>query len=74
MHRFRSALLVAALLASGATSTARADDGLKKMLDCVKFATTWCNLTRDEVDNIVEYWAVEFGCGMLYLSCSPAIA
>lgn len=72
MRRFRSALLVGALLVSGAASTARADDGLKELLDCVKFTTVWCDLTREEVENVIEYMAVEFWCGVQYLGCLVA--
>jgi hypothetical protein len=73
MRRFRSAFLMAALLASATASSARADDGLKEYLDCVKFTTVWCDLTREEVGNVIEYMAVEFWCGVLYLGCAAAM-
>lgn len=68
MRRFLFSLAAGFVLAGTTARTATAD--VKEYLDCVKFTTVWCDLTRDEVENIIEYMAVEFWCGVQYLRCA----
>lgn len=72
MRRFTMPLFTGALLLAAAARPAAADNWFKRYLDCVKFATVWCDLTREEVDNFVEGWAVEAGCGYLLWKCNLA--
>ncbi|MBA3853273.1 MAG: hypothetical protein C0503_02600 [Gemmatimonas sp.] len=69
MRRVTLPLLTGLLLLTASARPAAADEGWKEYLDCMKFATIWCDVTRKEVTNFIEGWAVEAGCGVLYLGC-----
>lgn len=70
MRRITLPLLTGLLLLTASARPAAADEGFKAFMDCMKFATIWCEVTREEVRNFIEGWAVEAGCGVLYLGCA----
>ena len=71
MRRLTMSLLSGLVLLT-ATARPAAADGWKEYVDCIKFTTIWCDLTREEVNNVIEYMAVETYCGILYLKCTLA--
>lgn len=70
MRRFTLPVLAGLLLLSAAPRPAAAEDGWKEFVDCIKFTTIWCDLAREEVNNVIEYMGVEIVCGLLYLKCA----
>ena len=69
MRRITLPVLTGLLLLTAAPRPAAAD-GWKEFVDCIKFTTIWCDLAREDVNNVLEYMGVEILCGLKYLYCA----
>lgn len=69
MRRLLLSLVAGLGLATALAQPAAASD-LKAYVDCIKFTNRWCDLAREEANNIIEVWAVDTYCAMLILGCS----
>ena len=71
MRRLLLCVTAAAALLTADARPARAEsnDFLKEFVDCMIFTSIWCEYAREEADNWLEEWAVEFRCALMPYGC-----
>jgi hypothetical protein len=71
MRRLLLSVTAAAALLTATARPARAaeSDIFKEFVDCVVFGNVWCEYAREDADNWLEEWAVEFTCSLMPYSC-----